>query len=113
VSANLYLDGTTRQALNLLRLEETWAYAPPGAIVQTISDDDATRIRTAWQAASLAGQVLVVNPDLTTTASTPATTAMQQAFATLRDYVQNPSPTAADTVTALKTLIRVVRGLVV
>jgi hypothetical protein len=107
---DLYLDPSTRVAVNLLPTGTSWPAPRPLTLVQ-VGDADAQRIHDDWVQASNAGLQLVVAADLTTSTITPAPSAQQQAFALLRDYLANASPTQADSVAALKTLIRVVRGL--
>lgn len=85
---------------------------PAGWTPTTIGSTDYARITSAQQAAQAAGMDLVVATDLTTSQVTHTPTARDQAFTILSNYVQNATPTAADTVQALKTLIRVVRNLV-
>lgn len=108
---DLYLDSTTRQIVNLLPHGTPWPMQPSTVTETTIADADAQRIHAAWVTASQAGEQLIVAADLTTSVVTPGPTPYQQDVRTCSQYLNASSPTAAQTVTALQALIRIVRSL--
>lgn len=106
----LYLRTDTRA---LVCIAPPGASLPPTLIANTIqmtTDEDTWR--TTYQPARQAlagGQDLVVHLDGTTASVAHAANPAEQAYAVLAAYLANSAPSAAETVQAVKTLIRVLR----
>lgn len=84
-----------------------------GLLEMDVSDDAwASTYRPAWLAAHQANQDLVVAVDGSSSQIAHAVSPREQAIAILSSYLANATPTGAETVVVLKTLIRVVRALV-
>lgn len=114
----LYLDASSRAFRGAAPANASpGAPLTPGQIAGTVtldvSDQDwQTIYRPAWLAAQEAGQDLIVATDGSTTGTAHAQTPREQAYVLLANYLTTTTPTGAETVQALKTLIRVVRALV-